>query len=109
MRLFLTIVNIAFIDDTKFSRDFSERTESYCAETIYQEFSRSISNDPEYDYIYFAEVCAKRVCGKHNKNVIITILGKQGDGKSNAALNIAISAAKGSLKLKGGALQITFL
>jgi hypothetical protein len=50
----------------------------------------------------FAEVCAKRVCSKHNKNVIITILGKQGDGKSNAALNIAISAAKWIAKIKGG-------
>lgn len=50
----------------------------------------------------FAEICAKRVCGPHNKNVIITILGKQGHGKSNAALVLAVSAAKWIAKLKGG-------
>jgi hypothetical protein len=75
------------------------------ADSIYEDFYRIISPDDPASVTYiptFAEVCAKRVCGKHNKNVIITILGKQGDGKSNAALNIAISAAKWIAKLKGG-------
>jgi len=50
----------------------------------------------------FAEICAKRICGPHNKNVIITILGKQGHGKSNAALVLAVSAAKWIARIKGG-------
>lgn len=78
------------------------------ADEIYSSFYNAESskgNPAESNYTYiptFAEVCAKRVCGAHNKNVVITILGKQGDGKSNAALNIAMSAAKWIAKLKGG-------
>lgn len=93
-------------DDTKYSQNIEPRDRvNYIPSTIYKDFYRIISPKDPASVTYvptFAEVCAKRVCGKHNKNVIITILGKQGDGKSNAALNIAISAAKWIAKIKGG-------
>lgn len=93
-------------DETKYTQNLDSRPKvPFNAETIYEDFYRAISPDDPAQVTYvptFAEVCAKRVCGRHNKNVIITILGKQGDGKSNAALNIAISAAKWIAKIKGG-------
>lgn len=49
-----------------------------------------------------AELCAKHVAGKNNQNMVITILGRPGDGKSVAALNLALGAAQWLAFLKGG-------
>ena len=48
------------------------------------------------------ELFGSRITSKHNQNAILNIVGKQGMGKSNAALYIATETAKWIAKHKGG-------
>lgn len=49
-----------------------------------------------------AEMFARRVSGKHNKNVIFILFGDLGSGKSMTLLKLALSCAMWLAKLKGG-------
>jgi len=49
-----------------------------------------------------AEMLAKRVAGRHNKNVIFILFGDLGSGKSMALLKLALSCAMWLAALKGG-------
>jgi hypothetical protein len=49
-----------------------------------------------------AEMLAKRVAGRHNKNVIFILFGDLGSGKSMALLKLALSCAMWLSALKGG-------
>jgi hypothetical protein len=49
-----------------------------------------------------AEMFARRVAGKHNKNVIFILFGDLGSGKSMTLLKLALSCAMWLAKLKGG-------
>jgi len=48
------------------------------------------------------ELFGSRITSRHNQNAILNIVGKQGMGKSNAALYIATETAKWIAKHKGG-------
>lgn len=49
-----------------------------------------------------AEMFARRVAGRHNKNVIFILFGDLGAGKSMTLLKLALSCAMWLAKLKGG-------
>jgi len=49
-----------------------------------------------------AEMFARRVAGKHNKNVIFILFGDLGAGKSMTLLKLALSCSMWLAKLKGG-------
>ena len=49
-----------------------------------------------------AEMFARRVGGKHNKNVIFILFGDLGGGKSMTLLKLAISCAQWLAKIRGG-------
>jgi hypothetical protein len=48
------------------------------------------------------ELFGKRITSQHNQNCILNIIGKQGMGKSNAAIYIATTTAEYVAKVKGG-------
>lgn len=49
-----------------------------------------------------AEMFARRVAGRHNKNVIMILFGDLGSGKSMALLKLALSCAMWLAAIKGG-------
>lgn len=49
-----------------------------------------------------AEMFAKRVGGKHNKNVIFILFGDLGGGKSMTLVKLAVSCAQWLAKIRGG-------
>lgn len=49
-----------------------------------------------------AEMFARRVGGKHNKNVIFILFGDLGGGKSMTLLKLAVSCAQWLAKIRGG-------
>lgn len=56
----------------------------------------------EYKYNSLAEILSRRICSKYNKNVIFSLFGEPGGGKSMAALGLADSCAKWNAKFLGG-------
>ena len=55
-----------------------------------------------------AEMFAKRVAGRHNKNVIFILFGDLGSGKSMTLLKLALSCAMWLTALKGGPISKYF-
>lgn len=53
-------------------------------------------------YNSLAEILSRRICSKYNKNVIFSLFGEPGGGKSMAALGLADSCAKWNAKFLGG-------
>lgn len=49
-----------------------------------------------------AQIFARRLCGKHNKDIKLFIVGPQGSGKSRSALYLAIRVAEEIAKIIGG-------
>lgn len=60
-----------------------------------------IAQTPTYIFS-FAELAARRVASSYNKNMIISITGDPGDGKSNAAMCLADAASEWLAYLRGG-------
>lgn len=59
-----------------------------------------IKKDPHR--LTMAELFGSKITSRHNQNCILNIVGKQGMGKSNAALYIATETAKWIAQKKGG-------
>jgi hypothetical protein len=54
-------------------------------------------------FVYsLAEMFARRVAGKHNKNVIFILFGDLGGGKSMTLIKLAVSCAQWLAKIRGG-------
>lgn len=56
----------------------------------------------EVEVISLAEMFARRVTSAHNKNVVFTLFGDVGSGKSMTLLSIAVSAAQWISRIRGG-------
>ncbi len=54
------------------------------------------------NYSSLAETLSRRICSKYNKNVIFSLFGEPGGGKSMAALGLADNCAKWNAKFLGG-------
>lgn len=65
-------------------------------------FEQEVLNETPQYIFSFAELAARRIASSYNKNMIITITGDPGDGKSNAAMCLADAASEWLAYLKGG-------
>jgi hypothetical protein len=63
---------------------------------------RSFKNQVEVRIPKLAKVWARRICGKHNKDIKLFIVGPQGSGKSRSAIKLAIRLSEEVAGIVGG-------
>lgn len=73
-----------------------------------EDFEHEILNTTPTYIFSFAELAARRIASSYNKNMIITITGDPGDGKSNAAMCLADAVSEWLTYLKGGTKEKYF-
>ena len=54
---------------------------------------KTLKHFDDSSYLSFSEVVCDKICSGHNQHIIMMIEGKTGDGKSNAALDLAYNVS----------------
>lgn len=93
-------------EEEKFKPGKFDRSEFDALLDVFLGIGRGDSEDRNKDgtirLMSLAEMLAKRVAGRHNKNVIFILFGDLGSGKSMMLLKLALSCAMWLAALKGG-------
>lgn len=63
---------------------------------------RGVRKNPPAKIRPLAKIFARRICGRHNKDIKLFIVGPQGSGKSRSAIHLAIRASEEVAALVGG-------